>query len=124
MEARIVAAAMQDNLELEYESPSGVDGSDAHLASVGGVPILEVLRLLENDGIEQGASHSGQKQIPAASDPYRPDENETADICVPRTPEFLPKAALEGRQIRDLHGRLATVSDEAPRLRHKQKFSI
>lgn len=122
MEARIIAAAIEDNLEIEYASPSVTGESDARLASVGGVPIDEVIRLLENDGHEQGASYLGQKQNSAATDPHRSDACEPRDVSEPRTPDCLPKAVL-GRQIRDLHGRLATVLTEAPRLRHKAKFS-
>ncbi|KAG8169181.1 hypothetical protein KVR01_001930 [Diaporthe batatas] len=123
LEAMIIAAAIEDNLEVEYKSPSGKDGSGTRLASVGGVPIAEVLRRLDNDGPEKKASHSGQKQIPVAADSHRSDDSAPADICKSQTPECLPKAAVEGRQIRDLHGRLGTVLTEAPRLRHKAKFS-
>lgn len=123
MEARIIAAAMVDNLELKYDSSSCTDESGAHLASVGGIPIDEVIRLLEDDGHEQRASYSGQGQSPAAADPHRSNESDLTAIFESQKQETLPKADLEGRQIRDLHGRLATVLTEAPRLRRKPNFN-
>ena len=123
MEARIIVAATMDNLKVKYESLTGTYESGARLASVDGIPIDQVIQLLEDDGYEQQASSSDQKQIPAAADPHRSNECESSAICEPQNAEPLPKAVLEGRQIRDLHGRLVTVLAKAPRLRRKPNFN-
>lgn len=123
MEARIIAAAMVDNLKVEFESLRGTEQSGARLASVGGIPIDQVIQLLEDDGIEQGSSSSGEKQSPAKADPLRSEQGEATTTCEPERQEALPKMVLEGRQIRDLQGRLATVLTDAPRLRRKPKFN-
>lgn len=123
-EAAVIAASIEDNRMMEYELQPG--RSSARLVSVSDIPIDEVIRglqSLENGGPEQEASHSGQKQTPAVAGPQTSEDSESADICGPQKSKFLPKAAFEGRQIRDLHGRLATVLTEAPRLRYKANFS-
>lgn len=120
LEARIIAAAMVDNLEVEFESLSGTDESGARLAFVGGIPIDEVIRLLDD---EQSAPSSDQRQIHTAADPRKSNEGEYAAIHPPQKQEALPKVVLEGRQIRDLKGRLATVLTDAPKLRRKPNFN-
>jgi hypothetical protein len=123
MEARIIAAAMVANLELEYDSPSGTNEGGAHITSVGGVPIEEVTRLLEDDGHEKRVSYSGQQQIPAASEPPKSNESNLMTTSESKEQETLPKAVLEGRQIRDFRGRLAMVLTQEPSLRRKPNFN-
>lgn len=120
LEARIIAAAMVDNLEVEFESLSGTDESGARLAFVGGIPIDEVIRLLDD---EQSSPSSHQKQITIAADPRKSNEGDFAAIHQPQKRGALPKVVLEGRQIRDLRGRLATVLTDAPKLRRKPNFN-
>lgn len=123
MEARIIAAANVDNLEVQFESLSGTD--EKRLASVDGVPIDEVIHLLEEeDRREPSPSSSGQEQSSAKTDPHRSDEGDATPTCEPQTQRDLSKVLLEGRQIRtrDIRGRLATVLTDAPKLRRKPKF--
>lgn len=120
MEARIIAAANVDNLEVKFESLPGTN--DRRLTSVDGVPIDEVIRLMEEDRREESPSSSGQDQTPATADPHRSDEGEATNTWESETQRDLPKAILEGRQIRDIRGRLAIVLTDAPKLRRKPKF--
>lgn len=121
MEARIIAAAKIDNFEVKSESLPGTD--ERRLLSVDGVPIDEVIRLLEEeDRREQSPSSSGQDQTPATADRHRSDEGEATPTCKPQTQRELPRVILQGRQVRDIRGRLATVLTDAPKLRRKPKF--
>lgn len=121
MEGRIIAAAMVDNLEVKFEPVPGTD--ERRLASVDGVPIAEVIRMLEEDPHEQCASSSGQElETPATTDPHESGKGDATPICEPQRQQDLPKLVSEGRQIRDIQGRLATVLTAAPKLRHKPKF--
>ncbi|KAG6359544.1 hypothetical protein INS49_013065 [Diaporthe citri] len=120
MEARIIAAAMVDNLEVKFESLPGMD--ERRVTSVDGVPIDEVIQLLEDDQHEQSPSSSGQEQTLAAEDPHGSDKGEVVPTSGPQKRQGLPTVVLEGRQIRDIQGRLATVLTDAPKLRRKPKF--
>lgn len=123
MEARIIAAAMVDDLQLELEPLSGTNEDGPRLISVGGVPIDEVIRLLGDDKTKQHLASFSQRQSSAAADTSGVHETDTTATCDPGSQEdLLPKVAFEGRQIRDVQGRLATVLTDAPKLRRKPKF--
>lgn len=124
MEARIIAAAMVDNLKVEFEPVPGAEQGGARVASVDGIPIDEVIRLLENDGHEQRPSSSvDEKQRPVEADPPESGKGEPTVTSEPQAQEDLPRLVLQGRQIRDLQGRLATVLTDAPKLRRKPRFN-
>lgn len=120
MEARIITAAMVDNLEVKFESLPGTD--EQRLAFVDGVPIDEVIQLLEDDPSEQCPSSSGQEPTLATDDPYRSDKGEATPTYEVQKQQGIPKVVLDGRQVRDIRGRLATVLTDAPKLRRKPKF--
>lgn len=122
-EARIIAAAMADELELEFEPSTGTGESGVRLASVGGVPIDAVIRLLEEDD-RHGQCHStsDQKQSSTTENTTGSDEVETAATSDTEKQQAFPQVVLEGRQIRDIRGRLGTVLTSAPKLRRKPKF--
>lgn len=120
MEARIIVAAMVDNLEMKFEELPGTD--EKHLTSVDGVPIDEVIQLLEDERHEQSPSSSGQEQSPALEASHGSDEGEATPTCAPQNQQGLPKDVIQGRQIRDIQGRLAIVLTDAPKLRRKPKF--
>lgn len=120
MEARIIVAAMVDNLELKFEELPGTD--ERRLTSVDGVPIDEVIQLLEDERHEQSPSSSGQEQSPAFEAPHGSDEGQATSTCEPPKQQGLPKVVIQGRQIRDIRGRLAIVLTDAPKLRRKPKF--
>lgn len=124
MEARIVAAAMVDNLEAHFELLPGTD--EKRLVSVGGIPIDELIRLLEEDREEdrreQCLSSASPEQTPATENSSRSDIAEAKPSHEPEKQPSLPKLVLEGRQIRDIQGRLATVLTNAPKLRRKPNF--
>lgn len=123
-EARIVAAAMVDNLEAHFELLPGTD--EKRLVSVGGIPIDELIQLLEEDQEEnrreQCPSSSSPEQTPATGNSSRSEFAEAESSREPEKQLSLPKLVLEGRQIRDIHGKLATVLTNAPKLRRKPNF--
>lgn len=122
-EARIIAAAMADDMELEFEPSTGTGESGVRLASVGGVPIDAVIQLLEEDNRQgQCPPTCDQKQPPATENTTGSDEVESAATSDPRKQQALPTVVLEGRQIRDIRGRLGTVLTSAPKLRRKPNF--
>lgn len=125
MEARIIAAAMVDNFEAHFELLPGTD--EKRLVSVGGIPIDELIQLLEEDREEdrreQCPSFSSPEQTPATGNSFKSDIAEAEPTREPQKQSSLPKLVLEGRQIRDIQGRLATVLTNAPKLRRKPKFN-
>lgn len=120
MEARIIAAAMLDNLEVNLEVLP--NSNERRLVSVGGIPIDEVIRLLEDEQNEQCPSSSGQEQTATTADSHRSDKGEASSASESQEQKDLPQLVLQGRQIRDIHGRLATVLTDAPKLRRKPNF--
>lgn len=123
-EARIIAAAMMDNLEAHFELLPGTD--EKRLVSVGGIPIDELIQLLEEDQEEdrreQCPSSSSPEQTPATGNSSGSDIAEAESTREPEKQPSLPKLVLKGRQIRDIQGKLATVLTNAPKLRRKPNF--
>lgn len=120
MEARIIAAAMLDNLEVNFELLPNTN--ERRLASIGGIPIDKVIRLLEDDQNEQFPSSSAQEQTPVTADSQASNKGEASSAPEPQEQQGLPRLVLQGRQIRDIQGRLATVLTDAPKLRRKPNF--
>lgn len=121
VEARIIAAAMVDNLEIEFEALSGTDEIGPRLAFVGGIPIDQVILLLDNE--QSALSSRDQTKSFTATERHKSNKGEFAAIHQSQKQGALPKVVLEGRQIRDLKGRLATVLTDAPKLRRKPNFN-
>ncbi|KAK2615101.1 hypothetical protein N8I77_001877 [Diaporthe amygdali] len=122
MEARIVAAAMAEKMELELAPQSDTKEGGARLVSVGGVPIDEVIQLLGDDQHDSHPPSFSQRQASAAAGVVRPDQANAAAAYEIQKQGLLPKIAFKGHQIRDLQGRLATVVTGAPKLRRKPRF--
>lgn len=122
-EARIIAAAMMDNLEAHFELLPGTD--EKRLVSVAGIPIDELIQLLEEDQRErheQYPSSSSPEQTLATGNSSKSDIAEAESTREPEKQPSLPRLVLEGRQIRDIQGKLATVLTNAPKLRRKPNF--